>query len=142
MLVASVLMSGMALGGSSEKVVRGYVRDTDGRPMESVSVTVNIRLASDDSIRTTLTELTDETGFYSLTFGPFDWDLGDRIEVIATHGSNQESESVVANSDVIQYVDITFPYAIPEFGSVVGFVIAGGLIAAVAMVFLVSKRKK
>lgn len=141
-LVAMLLVSYGASAASGPKQVRGYVRDVDGRLIEDIPITINIRWASDDTVRSTLTDTSDGTGYFSVTFGPSDWDIGDRIQVIATHGGNQESNSTTADSLPFQYCNVTFPYAIPEFGSIIGFVIAGGLIAAVAVVFLVSKRKK
>lgn len=141
-LVAMFLVSYGADAATGPKQVRGYVRDVDGKFIEDIPITFNVRWASDDTVRSTLTDTSDETGYYSVTFGPSDWDIGDRIQVIATHGGNQESNSTTANSVAFQWCNVTFPYAIPEFGSMVGFVIAGGLVAAVAAVFLVSKRKR
>lgn len=142
-LVAMVLVSYGASAASGPKQVRGYVRDVDGRLIEGIPVTVNVRWASDDdTIRSTLTDTSDSDGYFSVSFGPSDWDEGDRIQVIATHGTNQPSNSTFADGLPYQWCNVTFPYAIPEFGSYIGFAIAGGLIAAVAVVFLVSKRKK
>jgi len=140
--VAMFLLSYGVSAAIGPKQVRGYVRDVNGDLIEGIPITFNIRWASDDTIRSTLTDTSDETGYYSVTFGPSAWDIGDRIQVIATHSGNQESNSTTANSAAYQWCNVTFPYAIPEFGSVIGFVIAGGIVAAVATVFLVSKRKK
>lgn len=141
-LVAMFLVSYGASAATGPKQVRGYVRDVDGRLIQGISVTINVRWASDDTVRSTLTDTSDETGYFSVSFGPSNWDIGDRIQVIGTHQSNQQSNSTTADDLPFQWCNVTFPYAIPEFGSVIGFAIAGGLIAAVAVVFLVSKRKK
>jgi len=141
-IVAMFLVSYGVNAATGPKQVRGYARDVDGRLIQGIPVTINIRWAGDDSIRATLTASSDENGYYSVTFEYTQWDIGDRIQVIATHGANQVSNSTVAVEFPFQYCNVTFPYAIPEFGSIVGFVIAGGLIAAVAMVFLVSRKKK
>lgn len=141
-LVAMFLVSYGASAATGPKQVRGYVWDVDGRLVQGISVTINVRWASDDTVRSTLTDTSDENGYFSVSFGPSDWDIGDRIQVIGTHESNQQSNSTTADDLPFQWCNVTFPYAIPEFGSVIGFAIAGGLIAAVAVVFLVSKRKK
>jgi len=149
-LVAMFLMSQSAQAATGPKAVKGYVRDVDGNFINDIPITVNIRRASDNTVRATLTDTSkyvevdgeDWNGYYGVTFGPSDWDIGDTIEVIATHGANQESNSTVATVIPFQWVNVTFPYAIPEFGSIVGFLVAGGLIAAVAVVFLVVKKKK
>jgi hypothetical protein len=141
-IVAMFLVSYGVNAATGPKQVRGHARDVDGRLIQGIPITVNIRLASDDSVRATLTASSDEDGYYSVTFEYTQWDIGDRIQVIATHGANQVTNNTTAIDFPFQWCNVTFPYAIPEFGSVIGFVVAGGLIAAVAMVFLVSKRKK
>ncbi len=141
-IVAMFLVSYGVNAATGPKQVRGYARDVNGSLIQGIPVTINIRWAGDDSIRATLAASSDENGYYSVTFEYTQWDIGDRIQVIATHGANQVSNSTVAVDFPFQYCNVTFSYAIPEFGSIVGFVIAGGLIAAVAMVFLVSKKKK
>jgi hypothetical protein len=141
-IVAMVLVSYGVNAATGPKQVRGYARDVDGRLIQGIPVTINIRWASDDSVRATLAASSDENGYYSVTFEYSQWDIGDRIQVIATHGSNQVSNSTIADDFPFQYCNVTFPYEIPEFGSMIGFIIAGGLIAAAAMVFLVSKKKK
>ena len=141
-LVAMFLLSQSVEAATGPKQVRGYVRDVDGRFIDEIPITINIRRASDNTVRATLTDTSDVGGYYSQTFGPSDWDIGDTIEVIATNGGDQESNTTLATALPMQWCNVTFPYAIPEFGSIVGFLVAGGLIAAVAVVFLVVKKKK
>jgi len=133
-----------ASAGDGLKIVRGYVWDKVGRTVEGADVTVNIRWASDDTVRSTLTEATNSDGQYSLTFGMSDWDIGDRIQTIATYNSAQEDNSTIATSSnvwPIQYLNVTFAFEIPQFGSTLGLVIAGGAIGAVAVVSLVVLRR-
>lgn len=141
-LVAMFLLSQSVEAATGPKQVRGYVRDVDGRFIDGIPITINIRWASDNTVRATLTDTSDVDGYYSQTFGPSDWDIGDTIEVIATNGGDQESNTTLATVLPMQYCNVTFPYAIPEFGSIIGFVVAGGLIAVVAVAFLFVKRKK
>lgn len=141
-LVAMFLLSQSVEAATGPKQVRGYVRDVDGRFIDEIPITINIRRASDNTVRATLTDTSGVDGYYSQTFGPTDWDIGDTIEVIATNGGDQESNTTLATVLPMQWCNVTFPYAIPEFGSIVGFLVAGGLIAAVAVVFLVVKKKK
>lgn len=137
-VVAMMIAPAIVSGASGPKQVRGYVWDSAGRDVEGADVTVNIR---DPDIRATLSDTTDATGYYSVTFGPSDWDIGDTIEVIATYLSNQETNSTSANSNPFQWVNVTYTFEIPEFGSIVGFLVAGSLLGIVATVFLVRKRK-
>jgi len=141
----TLVVSDDASAGDGLKIVRGYVWDKVGRAVEDADVTVNIRLASDDTVRSTMTETTDSVGWYSVTFGMSDWDIGDRIETIATYNSVQEDNSTTATSSniwPIQYLNVTFAFEIPQFGSTLGLVIAGGAVGMVAVVSLVVLRRR
>lgn len=138
---AMYLLSGFAQAASGPKVVRGYIRDNEGTVLQNADVTINI-LYPDTSLRSTLSDTSDSSGFYSVTFGNSDWDIGNTIQVIATYSSNQERNSTLANANPVQYVNVTYPYVIDEFGSALGLIMAGGAIAAVAAVFLVFFRRR
>jgi hypothetical protein len=141
----TLVASDDASAGDGLKIVRGYVWDKVGRTVEGADVTVNIRWASDDTIRSTLTEATNSDGFYSVSFGMSDWDIGDRIQTIATYNSIQDDNSTIAtNSNIwpIQFLNVTFAFEIPQFGSTLGLVIAGGAVGAVAVVSLVVLRRQ
>ena len=146
-----VLASGLAVLGvpsasaaDDPKYVRGYVRDTVGREVENVDVVVNIRAQATNLTRSTLTDQTDSNGFYSCFFTADKWDIGDLIEVIADYNGDQRANYTTAidqNAPFIQYVNITYPYEIPEFMNTTGFLIAGGAIGLLAAVFLVVKKR-
>jgi len=138
-IIALIVVSSNASAASGPKVVRGYVWDSVGRTVEDADVTVNIRYAAGDAVRSTLSDTTDSSGFYSVTFGPSDWDIGDRIEVIATYNAAQESNSTTAIDSPLQYVNVTYSFEIPEFGSMVGFLASAGIIGIVGWVAI---RKK
>jgi hypothetical protein len=125
------------------KNVRGWVWDDHGNPVKDIPVTINVRWASDDSIRSTYTATTSSVGFYSKSVLGADWDPGDSIEVIATYGGDQRANTTTANLNPIQFVNVTFPYEIPEFGpSLLGLVAAGGSIGVVGVVLLVAWKRK
>ena len=128
--------------GDFPKLVLGYVWDAAGTPLEDADVTVNIR-EPDTSIRATMTDQTDSGGQYTVTFAPEDWELGDTIETIAVYLGNQESNtSDPITSEGLQWVNVSYAFEIPEFGSSAGLMIAGALIGAVAVVTLVYYRKR
>ena len=147
MIVAVILSIGMLLApgivsaASGPKNVRGTVWQNNGSKLVGADVTVNIRWASDDSIRSTLSDTTDGNGFYSVTFAPALWDIGDRIEVISTFSTKQESNSTGAISAPVQYINVTYTYEIPVFDSIWGFAIAGGALAVVGVALLAWKKK-
>jgi len=139
--VALILASYNVIAASGPKQVRGYIWDIEGRNITGADITINIRWESDDTIRSTLTDTSsDPLGYYAVTFAPANWDIGDRIEVISTYLSNQESNSTTATSMPYQWVNVTYPFVIPVFGSTLGFLVAGGLLGAVAVVMLTRKQ--
>lgn len=141
-IVAMLLVSQGVSAATGPKQVRGYVTDVEGNFVQGIPLTINIRWASDDTVRATISAVSDEDGYFSETFEYSQWDVGDSIQVIATHDGNQVDESVTATDFPYQWCNVSFNYEIPEFGSVTGLLIAGGLIAAVAVVLLVSKGRK
>lgn len=144
MFVAVIAASDSAEAGTGPKNVYGYVKDYEAAPIPDILVTVNIK-TSGGSIRGTMQDTTGPTdgspvGFYTVTFAESVWDVGDIIEVIVSYSGDQEivTEEIVGEGG--DRVDVQFEYAIPQFGSIYGFVIAAGLVAVVAIVAL--KRKK
>jgi hypothetical protein len=71
-----------------------------------------------------------------------EWDIGDMIQVIATFDSKQEPNSTVATSVGPQWVNISFKFVIPEFGSYLGLLIAGGAIGIVGIAVVSMKRRR
>ena len=125
------------------KAVRGYITDSAGNPLEGALVVVNIRAQADyDTIRATDSYTSLSTGYYSISFGPSDWDVGDTIQVIATWESNQRDNETAADGAAFQDVWVVFPFEIPQFGSLLGALVAIGAVGAVGAVFVVSKRRK
>lgn len=144
-LGAVLASSGQTSAGDGNKIVRGYIWDSAYRNVSDASVVVTIWDPTKTVQRASLSDTSDEDGFYSIWFGPSDWYVGDLIEVVCTYSGNQETNSTTATSSIplpYQYINITYPFEIPEFGSVVGLILAGGAIGAVAMVALVANQRK
>jgi preprotein translocase subunit SecG len=142
-MVCVVLLSHSANAYIWPKNVRGYVWDNMGNPVPSTPVTINILLQSDSSTRATSSVTTNSGGFFSHSFLGSEWDPGDTIQVIATYNADQRTNSTAATVDAIQYVNVTFPYEIPEFGpSWIGLIAAGGSVAVVGIALLVFWKRK
>jgi hypothetical protein len=142
-MVGVMLLSHSANAYIWPKNVRGYIWDSIGRPVPNTPVTINILRQSDSSVRATSSVTAGEDGFYSHSFLGSDWDPGDTIQVIATHNTDQRTNSTVATVDAIQFVNVTFPYEIPEFGpSWIGLLAAGGSVAVVGIALLVFWKRK
>jgi hypothetical protein len=142
-LVTSALMaSDGALAAIGPKQVKGYIWDNVGNPVEGAQVTVNILAQSDSSIRATLSEDSNAIGYYSMSFAMGEWDEGDMIEVLATYDSIQEPNSTVATDYPSQWVNVSFKFEIPEFGSYLGLLIAGGAIGIVGIAVVSMKRRR
>lgn len=124
-----------AAAGSGPLTVYGYVYDSGGTPVEGADVLVEV-------LRTgaTLSDTTDSSGRYDVAFALSDWDTGDTVESTATSGSLVESETGIAPALGFMQIDVQFAYAIPEFGSFPGVLVATLMVGAVA-VFAVRKRQ-
>jgi hypothetical protein len=144
LVLAGVLASsGQTSAGTGPKVIRGWVWDIDGRNVTGASIVVNIWEDSSKAVLSaTLGEPTDEDGFYSLQFAPEDWEIGYYVEVISTYNGDQEPNGTDVTASPFQYVNITYDYGIPEFGSVIGLVVAGGAIGLVAIVALFATQRR
>ncbi|UCE91288.1 MAG: hypothetical protein JSV90_07715 [Methanobacteriota archaeon] len=137
-----VTVPGNSEAGTFPKLIYGYVWDGAGTPLEGADVTVNIR-RPDTSIRATLTSATQLNGDYMVTFAPADWEIGDTIEAISTYQGHQESNSTgPITMEEPQWVNISYAFEIPEFGSAAGFLFTGALLGAVAVVMIVYFRKR
>jgi hypothetical protein len=139
--VAMLLASGF-VSAAGPKIVRGYTKDSAGRPMEGTNVILEVRTPL-DALRFTDSMSSDVNGFYSFTLSSFDgdWSDGDTFKIIATYSGNEKIESQVDNAGPIQWINVTFPFEIPQFGSLLGFGIAAGGIGLIAMVFVVKRKK-
>jgi hypothetical protein len=136
-----VLTSNAAMAGSGPITVRGYIKDSAGTPLQGASVFVEI-IAPDTTVRTSGTYLTNSAGLYSAAIGTFDWEVGDKINVTSTYLGNVGNNWTTATSLPVQYVNVTYTYEIPEFGSMTGLLVAAGAIGLVACVALLWTRRK
>ncbi len=110
------------------KPVSGYVYMADGTT-PAVGATVIVTVWNLTSLRSTLTETTDSTGFYMVTFAPNEWDVGNLIVAGATLGSDFGESNAVADNSAAQYVNVVLGTAIPEFSIPIVAVIAiGGIV--------------
>ena len=141
-VVAMMLSASYASAGPGPKAVRGYIKDNMGNELEGAHVLVEIMVGETTTVRTSDTYDSESDGFYSVLFGAFDWEIGDNIVVTSTYNSNVEDNSTLADSNAIQWVNVTYPYEIPQFGGWVGLAVTGGLVAAVALVILGMPRKQ
>ena len=111
--------------------VYGWVTDAGGAPVEGASILVENRDQAVSDQSTT----TDEDGLYSVVFPMADWTEGDLIRTTATYASQQESAEDNAPSGAVALlqIDVQFSFAIPEFGSAIGVLVASVVIGAVAV---------
>lgn len=146
--VVSVAMVAMLLSSSYAsaegiKIINGYVKDSAGRILAGANVFLEVWTPS-HTLRFSDSYTADENAYYSFTLSSFDNEFldGDTFEVTATYNSNQQNVSQVDDLGPLQWINITYPYEIPQFGSLLGFGIAAGAVGLVAMVFLVKRKKQ
>ena len=117
------------------KWVRGYVYDIDGLLLAGANVTVTV----DGNARS---EDTDSSGFYQVEFSPSEWTIGHEISIVAVKNGLVGTNSTTAVAGIPQDLYCQIPYEIPEHGSPLGLLIAGGLLGIVAIVALTMIRRK
>jgi len=146
-LVSCALISGMNLGSDNTsaatgpKNVRGYVWDSSWNPVPGANVTVKM-LNGPTTVKTMYYDATETNGFYSLSFGPSEWDPGYTIEITATYSTYSVVNSTTAVDIGLpyQWLNASLSFVIPEFGDsiTVGLTIA----SFAAMVLVVAARRR
>ena len=121
-------------------IVDGNVTDAGGRPLVGASVVVVMMNGATPV--DTKTTTTDGDGFYTVQVGLDVWETGYTVTSTATFNSVQTSDSATIVDDFpFLTIDLQFEFEIPQFGSILGFVAAAGLVGVVAVVFLTRKGK-
>ena len=130
-----------AAAESGPKIVIGFVYDSSGNPIEGAQITAVVINMTTSLETANETDTTGSEGAYSVTFDPFAWGQGDTLRVTANYNSVEQSNQTRANEDPFQQVDVHFPTVIPQFGSILGFGIAAGLLCVVGVAFTLYRRK-
>ncbi len=144
-LVSCALISAVNLGSDSTsaalgpKAVRGFVWDSLWNPVPNANVTLKT-LNGAVLVKTLYCDATDPDGYYSLSFGPSDWDPGYTIEITARYSVYSIVNTTVANPAPFQWLNASLAFVIPELG---GGITAGLTIASfTAMVLVVMARRR
>jgi len=120
-------------------VVSGTVTDSAGRPISGADVVAVMKNGT-----TTVDSQSFKTGgdgVYSITLATDMWKPGFTVTSTATFNSAQVSSTITVTDDPFPTINLQFPFEIPQFGSVLGFVAAATLVGIVAVVFLAKKSK-
>lgn len=117
-------------------VVRGTVYDVVDTPIPDCPIVVNL-YDKNMALIQTLNDVTDETGYYSVTFGVNQWEIGGMVYVIAQIDGQAQAHTVIGCNDPVITIDLQFNFAIPEFGSGIGgILIAVFTIGMIVMWFM------
>jgi len=145
-IIAVFLLASHSVSAGGAKTIQGYVYDENGQKFgvsKVAHVTVIVKTPG-GIVRQTLEDDTDANGLYRVSLSVFNWDTGDTLEVFATYNSVQSPTNTTTCSDPddfpIQNVDVHFPTAIPQFGSIIGSVLASVFVGSVAVVALGYRR--
>ena len=139
LLSVSSQVSVPASAGMGPLPVSGYVKDDAGRVMEGVPVVVACKNGS--TTTSTLSTTTDVYGFYTVTFAYTVWEIGYNLIATATYGSEQVSENITITQEWGEQIDLQFPFEIPQFGTVLGFLAVAAMVGVLA-IFLLPRRSK
>jgi len=114
-LVSAVsFLNSTTSAGPGPKEVDGIVTGSSG-PVNGADVTINVRNKTSGQVVATLYATTSAGGFYTVTFERSSWEIGDTIEVIATYGAESGTNSVFADGEPFQTVNVALQPVIPEF---------------------------
>jgi len=116
------------------KKITGIVRDFAGNPLSGANVVVT--MMDGETVVSMKSDQTDSNGTYEVSFPWLEWDVGYSIEVTAIFNGAEESNSTVADATVGQEVNVTYPYEIPQFGSLLGLLLAAALVGVTGVVLL------
>jgi hypothetical protein len=123
--------------------VWGYVYDFSGQPLEGANVVVTVVESG-----ATSSGVTGSDGKYQASpefTANSEYDIGNTIQVVASYNSNVQANTSTVPVDIddiggLMQVDVHYTYEVPEFGAILGFIVAGVLVGMIA-IFAVSKRR-
>lgn len=142
-VIAVFLLASHAVSAGGPKTIQGYVYDESGQKFGGSKIaqaTVVIKTPGGTELQT-LTDDTDANGQYRVSLDPFLWSTGDTIEVFATYNSVQSpTNTTTCTVSPLQTVDVHYELAIPQFGSIIGSVLASVFVGSVAVLALGYRR--
>jgi len=137
-----VLTAPSVRAANPDLTVYGYVYDTEGSPVNGATVLIVIVESGHSRYGTT-----DSDGLYTSAtdFNATDYALDNTIRVTASYDSSVAQNETVVTAGIVSVgvaqVDVHFTYEIPEFGSLLGTVVAMVGIALVSAVALSRRRR-
>ena len=121
-----------SVAATAPKIISGHVYLLGGTT-PAVEAIVIATVWDGLSLRGTSFPVTsDSSGFYTLTLGLSDWDVGNQIVVTASIDTAIGEGNIVADASYEQNVNIVMGTEVPEFGAPVVLLLAS--IAAIAVV--------
>jgi len=126
------------LAGTGPLTVWGYVYDFSGQPLQGANVVVTVVETGFST-----SGVTGSDGKYqgSPDLNATDYSNGDTIRVVANYNSNtQANTSLVVDDPGVMQIDVKYTYEVPEFGTLLGFLVAAALVGMIA-IYSVSKRR-
>jgi len=130
------LGSKAVIAATGPLIVDGTIYSSTGTKVPGASV--NVSISNGATLRSWQTTSSDVNGFYTVTFGNSDWDVGNTITVSAVKGLSSGQNSTTAVDTVEMTIDVHFGAVIPEFGGpALALVLAG---VAVPIVLLARRR--
>lgn len=146
LMTSALLFAGMLLSthdaraGTGPLTVGGTVTDSAGTPISGASVLIEI---IEKSYSTSTS--TGSDGKYQKDVPLDKWDEGNTIRVSVTYGGDTETRTQTITPEIaaigIAIIDVQFSFEIPEFGSLVGLMIAGTAVAVLAAILITRRRR-
>lgn len=145
-VIASVCLvlacsSSQVSAGDFFKIVGGWIWQGDSsNPVEGATVLVQILTGAQVLLYSAPLQTTLSDGWYSVTIGATQWNISEVIKVTASYDGDQKTNSTTITQGGVakpfEYVNVTFPTAIPQIVGPIGTLLAGGALGFVAVVAL------
>jgi len=117
-------------------IVDGTVYSSAGSVVNGATVVVTIYNGT--TYRGVQSTTSDPSGFYTVTFGNSEWDIGYTVFVAATKGSDSGLNSTVVSFD-FETIDVKLGTVIPELG---GPAMTALTVSAIGMMVVVYARRR
>ncbi len=118
------LGSKAVMAATGPLIVDGHIYSETDALVSGASVTVSVYNGA--TLRSSQATTSDGSGFYTVTFGNSDWDLGNTIRVTASKLTSSGQNETTA-TDSFMTIDVHFGTVIPELGGPTLVLALGGV---------------
>jgi hypothetical protein len=134
-------LNASADGPIAPMAVKGFIYDESFEVVEDADVTVTTK--NGETVVAFYATTSGPDGYYQITFGTNEFDFGYTIEVVATDGVLQNTNTTIAADDALwNWVNVTLVTEIPEFGGIYGLSMVFAVSGIMAIFVIIGRKKR